>query len=30
MSERLWHEMSERLPVYGLSEVSKPKVTAHS
>jgi hypothetical protein len=29
-SERLWREMSERLPVYGLSEFSKPKPTAHS
>jgi hypothetical protein len=30
ISERLWREMSERLPVYALSEFSKPKPTTHS
>lgn len=30
MSERLWREMSERLPIYALSEFSKPKPTTHS
>lgn len=30
VSEKLWREMSERLPVYGLSDFSKPKPTTHS
>ncbi len=29
-SERVWHEMSERMPIYSLSEFSKPKPTTHS
>ena len=29
-SERLWREMSERMPIYALSEFSKPKPTTHS
>jgi hypothetical protein len=29
-SEKVWREMSERLPIYGLSEFSRPKATAHS
>jgi hypothetical protein len=29
-SERVWREMSERLPIYGLSEFSRPKPTTHS
>lgn len=29
-SERVWREMSERLPIYSLSEFSRPKATAHS
>jgi hypothetical protein len=29
-SERIWHEMSERMPIYALSEFSKPKPTTHS
>ena len=29
-SERLWREMSERLPIYSLSEYSKPRPTTHS
>ena len=30
VSEKLWREMSERLPVYAMSEFSKPKPTTHS
>lgn len=30
MSERAWREMTERLPLYSVSEISKPKPTAHS
>jgi hypothetical protein len=30
LSEKLWREMSERLPVYAMSEFSKPKPTTHS
>jgi hypothetical protein len=30
ISERLWREMSERLPIYAISEFSKPKPTTHS
>src|SRR5688572_6311956 len=30
VSERLWREMSERVPIYSLSEFSKPKPTTHS
>jgi hypothetical protein len=30
LSEKLWREMSERLPVYTMSEFSKPKPTTHS
>ena len=30
LSERLWREMSERMPVYALSEFSRPKPTTHS
>jgi hypothetical protein len=30
LSERLWREMSERLPIYALSEFSRPKPTTHS
>ena len=30
ISEQLWREMSERLPIYALSEFSKPKPTTHS
>jgi hypothetical protein len=30
VSERLWREMSERLPIYALSEFSRPKPTTHS
>jgi hypothetical protein len=29
-SERVWREMSERVPLYGLSEFSKPKSTTHT
>ncbi len=29
-SLRAWREMSEKLPIYGLSEFSKPKPTTHS
>lgn len=29
-TERVWREMSERLPIYGLSDFSKPKATTHS
>lgn len=29
-SERVWREMTERLPIYGLSEFSQPKRTSHS
>ena len=29
-SERIWREMSERMPIYALSEFSKPKRTTHS
>ena len=29
-SEQLWREMSERLPIYAMSEFSKPKPTTHS
>lgn len=29
-TERAWREMSERLPIYALSEFSKPKPTTHS
>jgi hypothetical protein len=29
-SERVWREMSERAPIYALSEFSKPKPTTHS
>ena len=29
-SERAWREMSERLPIYSLSEFSRPKPTTHS
>jgi hypothetical protein len=29
-SERVWREMSEHLPIYGLSEFSRPKLTTHS
>jgi hypothetical protein len=28
-SERIWREMSAKLPIYNLSSVSKPKPTAH-
>ncbi len=30
VSERVWREMSERLPIYAMSEFSKPKRTTHS
>lgn len=30
LSERAWREMSHRIPVYGLSEFSKPKPATHS
>ena len=29
-SERVWREMSLRMPIYSLSEFSKPKATTHS
>ena len=29
-TERVWREMSERLPIYALSEFSRPKPTTHS
>ena len=29
-TERVWRDMSERLPIYGLSDFSKPKPTTHS
>lgn len=29
-SDRIWRETSERLPIYALSEFSKPKATSHS
>lgn len=29
-TERVWREMSERLPIYGLSDFSKPKPATHS
>ncbi len=29
-SEQIWHEMSQRLPIYSLSPFSKPKPTTHS
>ena len=28
-SERIWREMSSKLPIYNLSSISKPKPTAH-
>jgi hypothetical protein len=30
VSERVWREMSERMPIYALSDYSKPKPTTHS
>lgn len=30
ISEKLWREMSERLPLYAISEFSRPKPTTHS
>jgi len=30
VSERVWREMSERMPIYAMSEFSKPKPTTHS
>ena len=30
VTERVWREMSERVPIYGLSDFSKPKPTTHS
>jgi len=29
-SERVWREMSQQLPIYAMSEFSKPKPTSHS
>jgi hypothetical protein len=29
-TERVWREMSERLPIYAMSQFSKPKPTTHS
>jgi len=30
VSERIWREMSERMPIYAISDYSKPKPTTHS